>query len=359
VNYSLKIGRQSGYGGGVMGRFDGVAAGYGFLPGWKANVVIGQLADYSIDTKPKFKGVSLDFGTRSPFGGSVYYINQTLDRLTVRRAVGGNLRYYEQGFNVMSLLDYDIQFNALNMITVQGTVNDVVTGTDFSFLLERRKNPMLDIRNAVHGTGVSIATLLEYGYETSDLILLANQRTTVSNMAQVGMTNRLNEKWNIGTDFNVSNTAGLASSGDEFTDSFGNVTYGTAGYVAASPSSGNTWTISERMTGMGVFRSGDVTNFSLSYTKSPSSSAEAFQVSNHVDLQEIWTLDTTLSLSMQNYNLGKSYDISPSIRAGYRVRSNITVDGQFGINWNKNSSNEQSSSKALREYISFGGRYDF
>ena len=32
VNYSVKIGRQSGFGGGVMGRFDGVSAGYGFAP---------------------------------------------------------------------------------------------------------------------------------------------------------------------------------------------------------------------------------------------------------------------------------------------------------------------------------------
>ena len=33
VDYSFKVGRQSGFGGGVMGRFDGVSAGYGFGPG--------------------------------------------------------------------------------------------------------------------------------------------------------------------------------------------------------------------------------------------------------------------------------------------------------------------------------------
>ncbi|MFZ2162682.1 MAG: hypothetical protein WAW02_10740 [Sideroxyarcus sp.] len=370
VNYSFKIGRQSSYGGGVMGRFDGISAGYGFAQNWRANVVVGELSDYSIDDKPKFRGVSLDFGTRSPLGGSVYYINQTVSGFTDRKAVGGNLRYFEQRFNIMSMLDYDVQFKALNMITVQGTLNGGGSGTDYNFLLDRRRSPILDIRNAVNGTGVSIATLIENGFTTDDMILLANQRTTVSNMAQVGMTNHLDEKWSIGTDFTISNTAGLSASGDKFVDAFGNTIYGTAGYVEAQPSSGNTWTISERATGLGVFLAGDITNFSLSYTKGASSKAQALQVSNHVDLKEKWTLDTVLSMSIQNSSTtdlstgastsSKTYDISPSLRAAYRVRNNLSVDGQLGLDWNKNTNSySESPTTTWRNFISFGGRFDF
>ena len=359
VNYSVKIGRQSGFGGGVMGRFDGVSAGYGFTPDMRANVVTGQLSDFTIDTKPHFNGVSLDFGVKSPLGGSVYFINQTVSGITDRRAAGGNMRYFDQRFTLMSMLDYDIQFKALNMITVQGTLNGGGSGNDYNFLLDRRRNPILDIRNAVNGTSTSLATLMQNGWTTSDLILLANQRTTVSDMAQIGMTNHLNEKWNIGTDFFIAKTEGLAASGGIVDPIVGCVA--TEGCVPATPSTGNTWTISERMTGMGVIKPRDVTNFSLSYTKGQLTKTEAFQFSNHADLIEKWTLDSTFRLSFQSDSFGgKSNDISPTARVSYQVRNNLAADAQLGLDWTKSSSSAlQSSSTSFREFMSIGFRLNF
>jgi hypothetical protein len=359
VDYSVKVGVQSGFGGGVMGRFSGISAGYGLTSDLRVNVVTGQLIDFSNDTKPVFFGSSLDFGTRSQLGGSVYFNTQRVSGLTDRKAVGGNLRYFEQGFSVMSMLDYDMQFKALNMLTVQGTLNsNSVNGTDFNFLLDRRRAPILDIRNAVNGTTTTIATLIQNGWTMDDLILLANQRTTISNLAQVGMTNRLNEKWNIGTDFTISKTAGMVASGTLI----GGIA-GLEGYVPATPSSGNAWTISERMTGMGVFRGRDVTNFNLSYTKAQLVTAEAFQVSNHSDFQEKWTVDTTFRLGHQSVSTGsKSNNISPTARVSYKVRNNLTADTQLGLDWGKISSTVLDSTyttKYFREYISLGFRYDF
>ncbi len=364
VNYSVKIGRQSSYGGGVMGRFEGILAGYGFARDWKANIVTGQLYEYSIDTQPKFYGISLDFGTRSPLGGSVYFIDQTVSGFTDRRAVGGNLRYFERGFNLMSMLDYDVLFQALNIITVQGTLNNVVRDTDFNFLVDRRRSPMLDVRNAVNGTSVSIATMIDNGFTTEDLIGFAKQRTAVSNLANFGMTNRLNEKWNIGTDFSVSNTSGLQRSGGvtstTCSDPINANTPPTEGCVDATPSSGNSWTISERATGSGVFKAGDVTNISLSYGKGPSTTSKAFQVSNHADLREDVTLDTALSVGTQNYSTGSSYSINPSVGSGYKVRSDFSVDGHIGINYSKNTSTQlNNSTSTIGADISFGGRYNF
>ena len=356
VDYSVKIGRQSGFGGGVMGRFDGVAAGYGFAPNWRANVVAGKLSDFSLDAKPKFLGFSLDFGTRSPLGGSVYMINQSVSGFTDRRAVGGNVRYFDQRFNIMSMLDYDTQFKALNIFTVQGTLLGGGNGTDYNFLVDRRRSPVLDVRNAVNGTPVSITSLIQTGFTTSDLIMYANQRTTTTNLAQVGMTNHLNEKWIMGTDLTIVKTAAMAASGDLFQDG----TTGTAGYVPPIPSS-SSWTISERLTGMGVIQPGDITNFNLSYTKGQTTNTEAFQVSNHVDLEEKWTLDSALRLSFQSDSAGGKFnDLSPSVRATYKVRRNLTADTQLGLDWSKNSSSVlQSSSSSFRQFVSLGFRLDF
>jgi hypothetical protein len=360
VNYSVKVGRQSGMGGGVMGRFDGISAGYGFSPDWRANVVTGQLSDITLDTKPKFMGLSLDFGVKSPLGGTVYLINQKVGSITDRRAMGGNLRYFDQGFTVMSMIDYDIQFKALNMLTVQGTVTGVgggVAGTDFNFLLDRRRSPILDMRNAISGTTATLATLIENGWTKSDLILLADQRTTTTNAAQVGMTNHLDEKWIIGTDVSASNTTGLTESGTQLPDG----TIGIEGFVPATPASGLAWTVSERLTGLGVFQPRDVTNFSLSYTKSKFATAEAIQFSNHSDIQESWALDSTMRVGFQSDTTGgKSNDLSPTLRVTYKVRNNLTLDSQLGLNWTKTSSSVlQSSSTSLREYAALGFQLNF
>jgi hypothetical protein len=211
----------------------------------------------------------------------------------------------------------------------------------------------------VFGTTTTLATLQQNGWTTSDLILLANQRTSVSNLAQVGMTNHLNEKWNIGTDFSIVKMDGLAASGGLIDPIIGCIAI--EGCTPAMPSSGVTWTLSERMTGMGVIKPLDVTNFSLSYTKGQLSQTEAFQFSNHVALIEKWMLDTTFRLSFQSDSTGgKSNDISPTARVSYQVRNNLAVDGQLGLDWN-NSSNSvlQSSTKSFRDFISFGFRLNF
>jgi hypothetical protein len=367
VNYSAKVGVQSGFGGGVMGRFFGVSGGYGFSSDLRANVVTGQLIDFNYDSKPVFFGGSLDFGTRSPLGGSVYLITQRVNGLTDRKAVGGNLRYFEQGFNVMSMLDYDLQFRALNMLTVQGTLNGSgANATDFNFLVDRRKSPILDIRNAANGAGVPIQTLIENGFTTSQLLDLANQRTTVTSLGQLGMTNHLTEKWMVGTDLTVSNTAGMPESGGLIDPNIGGC-FATEGCLAATPSSGMAWTVSERLTGIGIFKPGDVSNFSVSYTKSRQAISEAFQVSNHTFIDELWMLDSALHLGRQSDNSGgTSTDLSPSIRVSYKVRNNLTTDAQLGLDFTKTTSLISSStdvvetdSTSKRAFIAFGFSLSF
>ena len=112
---------------------------------------------------------------------------------------------------------------------------------------------------------------------------------------------------------------------------------------------------------MGVIQPGDVTNFSLSYTKGELTKAEAFQASNHADLKEKWTLDSTFHIGVQSDNTGgKSNDISPTVRVTYKVRNNLTAETQLGLDWVKTTSSVlQSSTRSLREFVSLGFRFDF
>lgn len=233
-NYSARIGRQSALGGGVLGRFDGISAGYGFQSDLRANVVAGQLADTVLGPQPVFFGTSMDFGVKSQLGGSVYAIKQTVGGMTDREAAGGYLRYFEQSATAVMMLDYDLQFKEINMLSVQGSYSSE-SGTSYNFMWDRRKTPSLSIRSAVNGTTTSLDTLRQNGWTTDDLLALAKLRTAVSNMAQIGMTNRIKDNWQIGSDITVTNTSGMPESGTLNPDG----TTGLEGFVPASASTGN------------------------------------------------------------------------------------------------------------------------
>ncbi len=353
-NYSARIGRQSAMGGGVLGRFDGLSAGYGFLQNWRANIVTGQLSDKTPDSKPTFLSLGLDFGVNSPLGGSVYVINQRAGGLTDRKATGGNLRYFEQGMTAMAMLDYDLQFKALNMLTLQGTLN-YESGTDYNFLLDRRRSPILDIRNAINGTTATISTLRQNGWTTNDLLSLANSRTAISNTALVGVTQRFKERWQAGTDLIVSNTSGLQASGTLNPDG----TTGVEGFVMGTPSTGNAWTISGRLSGSDVISQRDMSMGTLSYTKAPTLNGKTLLFYNRSYPRELWSLDSTLRLYWQSDNTGNKVNtIAPVLKVGYRVRNSLTLETEGGMDWTKSNPAASASSKTTRKYFSFGFRWD-
>jgi len=62
TDYSARLGRQTTGGAGVMGRFDGVYAGFGSSQDLRVNGVAGQLVDFNSTTQPVFVGVSVESG---------------------------------------------------------------------------------------------------------------------------------------------------------------------------------------------------------------------------------------------------------------------------------------------------------
>lgn len=112
----MRLGRQSPLGGGVLGRFDGVQAGYSFRPRWKASLVAGVPTDTLLDAKRHFYGASIDAEALTPqLGGSLYLIEQKIDRQVDRRALGADLRFFDGGVSASGQLDYDVLLKGLNI----------------------------------------------------------------------------------------------------------------------------------------------------------------------------------------------------------------------------------------------------
>ncbi|MBI3902436.1 MAG: hypothetical protein HY306_05755 [Nitrosomonadales bacterium] len=365
---SARVGRQSPSGGGVMGRFDGVAAGYGITPQWQATASTGQLSDYTTASKPKFYSLGLALVNSTRWGGSVYYVNQRTDAFVDRSAVGADIRYFDANKNAYALLDYDTFFRVINTALLQGTVT-ADAGTSFTFALDHRKSPAISLSNAAIGSPNPINTLLDlYGKEA--VKALALERTGSSDSVSFGVNQQIREKWQAGADINVSRTSSLPESPFGCMQNLTNipavdlVNY-PAGCVPATPSTGSSKGINARLIGNGIFTINDVSVFSLGYSSSKLSKAENVMLSNHLGWAEKWTADTSLRVSWQSsYDLGGSATgkitmFSPMIRLEYRARNDLSFGVDGGIDITNNTPATGQASKTTRKYFSLGGRKDF
>lgn len=340
--YMLRVGRQSSYGGGVTGRFDGIAGSYGDAQQLRVNAVAGALADYSQGTAPTFFGASADMGTFSFYG-----VNQSVGGVLDRRAMGSEWRYFQDQTTAYALLDYDANFNALNAAQIMGTQD--VSDLKLNFLLDHRRSPSLSIRNALSGAATSNINDLLQVMSASSLRQLALDRTATSNMAQLGATMPFAQKFQIGGDVRVNNTTGLPASG----------TTALEGITTATASRGTEKSVTGQIIGSSLLREGDIWSSSVSFSSSSAVNGYAIALYNHNQFKSGWIMDSSLYLSRQTDQFGGVVTRgSPTVRASYRLKDQWTFDVDGGIESIKNSG-AQVTSTTLRFFTSAGVRWDF
>jgi hypothetical protein len=354
TDLSARIGRQSPTGGGVMGRFDGITTSYGINSKWQANASAGRLSDYGTGSKPVFYGAGVGLGNSERWGGSVYYVNQSVYDISDRNAIGTEMRYFDANKNAFAMIDYDVYFRVLNTVLVQGTLNSA-TGNSYNFLIDHRKTPSISLSNALIGSpSTSLKNFIDNGWAREDIKKLAELRTASSNSAQLGVTRQIREKWQAGADVSVSNTTGTPESGTK--DSL------VEGLVSASPSTGNNIGINARIIGNGVFTARDVTVCSLGMSTSSSMKGQTFLVNNHLTLAEKWSTDASLRLYWQTTSgtsSSKETITSPTFRVAYQARNNLNFEADGGFDFTNNTPDNGQSSKTTRRYFSLGLRSDF
>jgi hypothetical protein len=360
--FAVRLGRQSPISGGAVGRFDGVSTSYGLNSRLQFTGSAGQLSDYQTGSKPTFYSVGLALSNFAHWGGSVYYIKQQTNGISDRNSLGGDIRYFNDKLNVYSIVDYDTFFKVLNTATLQGTYNGG-NDTSYTFGLDHRKTPPISLSNALIGSPSSMSDLLANGYTLDQLKALALLRTANSNTLSLGVTRQINEKWQTGADFNVSNTSGLPQSG---TPTGPGGTPSLEGFMAASPSSGNNYAVDARVVGNGAIFARDVTVATVGYTSSQATKGETFMLTNHAGFAEKWMADSSFRLYWQNtYDLttgaatGKQTIIGPAIRLSYQLKNNVNLETDGGLDITNFNPSSGQSSKTTRKYFSFGGRWDF
>jgi len=215
--WSARIGRQSQYAGGVLGRFDGVLLGYELGPGWTVKTRAGFPVNFAvsngINSDAPFYGISLEATSIADhWDGELYFIHNTLDGVENRSAVGLEIRYANQGLSVSSLVDYDVLYSTINSGLLLGSLS-FGEGTYLHLRLDYRKSPFLTTRNALIGhPNESLDDLVDELGE-NEVRKLAEDRTADLKSGAIALSVPLSRTLILGSDVSVFDLSSTPTSG--------------------------------------------------------------------------------------------------------------------------------------------------
>lgn len=369
----LKIGRQSPAGGGVLGRFDGVQAGYAFLPKWRANVVAGQPADRLLDSKRHFYGAWIDAEALTPaLSGSVYLNRQVIDGETDRDAWGAELRYFGGGLSLSAQVDQDRLIGGLNIASLQATWQSA-GNTVVNLLYDRRATPILMLGNALFfGTGVpaptaddpaatrpatSLKDLLDNGYTAPALRDAVKRSSATTSQGLFAVTTPVDEHWQIGADLRITNLGEIAPIPDVLPGGQGRSRNRSIGAQAIAS---NLYSARDTHVFGVSWLSGSGDNFlppdgRLAYGYS----GRLLSYNNASQLGAFWLVEPSLRYYAQSDKAGvKTTRWSPGLRVTYRAARQVAIESELSGERSRTSGPTRNED-ASRVYYYLGGRYDF
>lgn len=374
ADYLVRIGRQSGNSGGVLGRFDGGLFRYGLSPKLRLNLVTGSLDEYRVDYKRHFWGVNLDIGPIAEnWSGNAFFINQEVDNVTDRRAVGGEVRYFSNnGRSVYSYVDYDTMFSRLNTFMVQGNMQ-ADESTNYNMLFDHRKSPILQMINSISSPVLSVLVpqptsirqALQSGQTVDTLRSLAISQTLDTDLYLFGATRQVTPKWQLGGDIQLSrisggdSTAALATAKKALLDNNPFIDPVSLQNLNNSFAGGNTWTYHVQAVGLDTIFKDDTSVLSASYTSGPTSNVKSFIYSNVMVPRDKWRLDSSLKLMQVNTIPSiVQYVLSPTIRASYKLREKATLEAEVGLEVSNTLDPINGHTRTFRDFTFIGYRID-
>ena len=366
------FGRQSSKGAGVLQRFDGAVGSYSLNKYVNAKLVAGAPVEFSTfhttqllpvpsagDFKPMF-GVGLDLDNIvQDWKASLYYNQQFVtgigSGLIDRMAVGGDLRYFKKNKTFFALLDYDMNFSALNFLTLHyGWRTSKRLRFDIHF--DRRFSPVLFTSNALIGlanmdTSTPIGQILgqaaidlvkenptmstlrenliaknKLPSEVNDLIRLAAlENTARSTLGTLGMSLKLtkNLQWNNNMAVSFYNAGAAAEEADPDID-------------ASFLGDGFNGSLSSQLIWRNFAQKNDMLMGGAQYSQNTSNTRYSVYGIYRGKLKDKWNADGRLRTTYSNNDgAAKQDEISmiPSLKIEYRWRKKVTFELEGGLDY--------------------------
>ena len=353
VGYNFRVGRQLGTGGGVFGRFDGLLLGYSLNPTWRINAVVGTPVEFNTPFSRSFAGASVDFSPKTGRPGFTgYYIEQTLEGVLDRKAVGGEVRYFDPHTTVFGMVDYDLLYDQVNIAMMQGN-RRTDAGTNYFVNVDYRKTPPLGFTNALPGQisldparpTLDFRQLFRTSVDTLGVDELRNQASILtgnSSLYTVGFLHPVTTHWQLGADYRNASVTGT----------------GESGILPAQPGTGTSHVFSGQALGSSLLFTNDTTVVNGTFIFAPTFDGQSYTFTYVVPYNN-WRFDGIVGYYTQrDFQSQRQVRWTPTLKISYRWRTSTTFELQAGAEiFDETGPLRELHSR--RQYIYGGYRWDF
>jgi hypothetical protein len=353
---ALRVGRQSRSSGGVLGRYDGLLASFPATEKVQLNLVAGYSVDSSRDVfinyDRYFYGISADIGTFfDAWDFNLFFIEQIDHGILDRRAVGGEIRYFEPNHSFFTFVDYDIHHNELNtfLFTGQYIFPDRTT---INASYDYRLSPLLTTRSALQGQ-LNVNSIDELDLTEKEILQLARDRTATSKSFNLGLSRPLTEQFQVNADFGLTNLSGTKTSGG----------------VDGSKGTGNEFLYSTDLTGSSLLTDGDLFVLGFRYLDLNKSNVKTVSLNTRYPITRELRINPRFRFDMKDDTDDKTTRLTfrPSVRVTYRALKHLQLEVEGGVEWEKQErSDAERTATDLSEYdrtesyfVLVGYRLDF
>jgi len=352
VGFSARLGRQSLSTNGVLGRFDGGLIGYQLTPQVRVNAVGGFPTDTTtsveLHTNRYFYGLSMDLGTFADhWDFNVYAIEEMVDSLVDRRAVGGEVRYFDARRSLFGFVDYDVYYKELNTALLVANVTFLEQST-LSLTVDYRYSPILQTTNALQGQTANSINDLHEVLTSKEIRELARDRTARSKLFTISGSQPLNSKLQLSGDFTVSDISGTPAS-----------TLPDGTVIEAVPGTGYEYFWGAQLIGSNIIKEGDVTIFGVRYADADTTDTLSFNINTRYPYTQNLRFNPRLRFDWSdNTSGGTQYILRGATRWEYRLRRSLRLELEIGGEWQRNDSGS-AANDSFGYFVNVGYRWDF
>jgi hypothetical protein len=305
--WEARVGRQSRYGSGVVGRFDGAHVSYPWRPEIALNLALGHPVDHprrAIDTGRRFVSLSADLDALvRDWDFSFFGILQDVDGIADREAVGAEARYRNERWHVVGAIDADLSYAVLNSALVSATwrATDKLT---LNGRFNSGASPFIATRNAVIGQPVATVDELLDVYTEAQVRRIARDRTAQIENATVGLSRPLFDRFQMNADVGYYDFEGTVAS---------------AGVVAL-PTTGRQSYLNLGFVGSSLFKDGDTALFALRHVDFVTAAQDVLTFDFRLPTRGKLRLNPRVDVSSRRYVDGSSEQVivAPMLRMTLR-----------------------------------------
>ncbi len=344
---SLRLGRQSHNTDGVLGRFDGLLLAYR-LTDWLTLKALGGYPVLStrdsLHTNRTLYGVSMDLGTfANTLDFNAFFVEQQVDGILDRRAVGGEARYFDPVRSLLGFVDYDLSYDSLNTLIVLGTWT-LPDRTTLNATLDYRNSPILTTTNALQGQTVTTIDKLLDSFTEDEVRALAEDRTAESTTVTLGATHPLSQRLQVSGDITLSRLGDTKASGG----------------VAAQPGTDNDFFYNFQLIGSSLIKAGDIAILGLRYADTSTSKTTSLSLNTRYPFTRDWRINPRLRVDYRKNSTDDSTQWigAPSLRMDYRWRRRYRFEAEGGGEWSSRELTTDSQHTSSW-FFSLGYRADF